>query len=556
MDDAQVMHAMCIDDAYHVEHVLARSARGVTELVTIDGAGPFVRKKIPVPLFRRGVWSALSGSSCARLPHVEATYELPDCVAVVLDYVPGTSLSHYVADRGRLSPDEAVRLTDQICDAVQELHRLGVLHRDLTPSNIVVAADGAHIIDLGISRMLSERPNRNRDTTTLGTYGFAAPEQYGFARTDVRSDVYSIGRLLGYMLTAMYPDDRAYEQLLDDDMVVPPQLRAIVNHASAFEPSTRPQSIEQLRDELGGRRPVPAANGRRGTLRDRLPAGSSSARRPVVVAAIAVVSVVVAVAVALAALTVSGVLPLDAGSPSGDATVQSGGEPAPDTSGGTAGDPVDGTGGTGETDGSGGGTSPVGGDVDTATLIELTETGWSVSDSGYVHYGVGLRNTSDDLRVDFPTIEITGRADDGSVVFSDAQVFNTLFAGETTYCAGRAGNGTAPATVDFSVIAPDRYNVYASRESVSFTVSNTSALPEQYGVASFTGEIEAATDGYEVRDGQQIRLSLILRDERGRIVYGDMSFVDWPSADRPRPFAIDPYGIPDYASYEIYGQIW
>lgn len=556
MNDADVMHAMSIDDAYHVERTLARGANGVTELVSIEGAGPFIRKKIPSPLAQRGVWAALGSSRCARLPHVVATYELPDCFVVVADYVPGPTLSQYVGGRGRLSADEAVRLADQVCEAVQELHRLGIVDRDITPENTIVAADGAHLIDLGIARILTGRSGRRHDTTTLGTYGFAAPEQYGFARTDARSDIYAVGRLLGYMLTGVYPTERAYEQLLDDDMVVPPQLRDIVNHASAFEPSTRPQSIEQLRDELGGRRPVPAANGRRGTLRDRLPTASSSARRPVVVAAIAVVSVIVAVAVALAALTVSGVLPLDAGSPSGDATVQSGGEPAPDTSGGTAGDPADGTGGTGETDGSGGGTNPVGGDVDTSALIELTETGWSVDDSGYVHYGVGLRNTSDDLRVDFPTIEITGRADDGSVVFSDAQVFNTLFAGETTYCAGQTGNGTAPATVDFSVIAPDRYNVYASRESVSFTVSNTSALPEQYGVTSFTGEIEAATDGYEVRDGQQIRLSLILRDEQGRIVYGGITFVDWPSADRPRPFSIDPYGIPDYASYEIYGQIW
>lgn len=60
MDDKQAMHAMSIDDAYHVERTLARGPSGVTELVSIDGNGPFVRKKIPSPLAQRNVWAVLS----------------------------------------------------------------------------------------------------------------------------------------------------------------------------------------------------------------------------------------------------------------------------------------------------------------------------------------------------------------------------------------------------------------------------------------------------------------------------------------------------------------
>ena len=78
MDDKQAMHAMSIDDAYHVERTLARGPSGVTELVSIDGNGPFVRKKIPSPLAQRNVWAALSACQSNRLPRVEATYELPD----------------------------------------------------------------------------------------------------------------------------------------------------------------------------------------------------------------------------------------------------------------------------------------------------------------------------------------------------------------------------------------------------------------------------------------------------------------------------------------------
>lgn len=139
MDDKQAMHAMSIDDAYHVERTLARGPSGVTELVSIDGNGPFVRKKIPSPLAQRNVWAALSACQSNRLPRVEATYELPDRFVIVYDYVPGSTLAQIVEENGRLAPNVAVQLIDQICEAVQELHQHGVIHRDIsTPFSITV----------------------------------------------------------------------------------------------------------------------------------------------------------------------------------------------------------------------------------------------------------------------------------------------------------------------------------------------------------------------------------------------------------------------------------
>lgn len=72
MNDSQLMHAMSLDDTYRVEQVLARGEDGITELVTIDGAGPFVRKKMRQELARRNVWSTLTECSSPRLPRVEA----------------------------------------------------------------------------------------------------------------------------------------------------------------------------------------------------------------------------------------------------------------------------------------------------------------------------------------------------------------------------------------------------------------------------------------------------------------------------------------------------
>lgn len=66
MDERQTMHAMMLDDAYCVERVLADGAYGVTEMVSLDGVGPFVRKKMPLRLARRRLWSPHSPNALRR----------------------------------------------------------------------------------------------------------------------------------------------------------------------------------------------------------------------------------------------------------------------------------------------------------------------------------------------------------------------------------------------------------------------------------------------------------------------------------------------------------
>ena len=551
MDDTRTMHAMGIDDAYHVEQVLARGPRGVTELVTIDGDGPFVRKKTPTVLAQRGVWSALGGSTCPRLPRVEATYELPDCVAVVLDYVPGPTLEQVVAERGRLQQNEAVNLAQQICEAVQELHRLGILHRDLTPANIIVADDGAHIIGLGRARPLTDTANRNRDTTALGTYGFASPEQYGFAPTDVRSDIYSLGRILGFMLTGVYPDDTRYTPLLSDDLRVTPRLRAIVERATAFEPSARYQNVAQFAQALTS--PTDPVDSYVPAYAVQRPVANGKPR-PRTVIAVAVACVAVIAIVAAAVLIPRWIADGSDGGAANGTSQSAGPRPDPSTDDDdNAADP-----GTDPSvrDPAGGGAH---GDAEYGNPLELVETGWSADESGYVHYAFGLRNTSDSVCIQFPSVEITGRDDDGTVLFSDTQVLVVSFPGETAYFGSQAGNGngTVPATVDFTVLEPEDYNYVNSGESASFRADNLSAASDGYGGEIFSGEISVVKDSARVREqSSQLNVSLVLRDDAGAIIYGFDTYVDWPPEGGSRPFSMDVFDPPAYDSFEVYAQPW
>lgn len=248
MDDAQTLRSMVRDDAYRVIKVLADGPSGKTELVTLDGEGPLVRKHIPASLANASAWAAAMELDEPLLPRIESLYRMPDELVVVYEYVLGTSLEELVHQKGRLDAKMAADAICDVCRAVSALHERGVVHRDITPGNVIVADDGAHLVDLGIARQKAQ--GRRHDTTTLGTWGFAAPEQFGFAQTDARSDVYSIGCLLGYLLTGEQPSTDAYEEALDRSSLVAPPLAKVVRRASSFEPSARYQSARDLSDAL------------------------------------------------------------------------------------------------------------------------------------------------------------------------------------------------------------------------------------------------------------------------------------------------------------------
>ena len=269
MDDVQLIAALQYDEQFSVIRELSApadsGARSVaackTELVMRGEAGPFVRKRIPIQLANRDAWQRLATISHPLLPHVEAVYELPDQLVVVTEFVVGQSLAQVVSQSGRFLPDRCEQILSDLCSAASALHEHGIVHRDITPGNVIISPTGAHLIDLGIARIHEE--GASHDTTTLGTWGFAAPEQFGFAQTDARSDVYSMGRILGYMLTGLLPSDPAYEQALRNSSVVPVRLAAVVGKACAFEPSARYQSAAELGQairaavyERGGASPI------------------------------------------------------------------------------------------------------------------------------------------------------------------------------------------------------------------------------------------------------------------------------------------------------------
>ena len=524
---------MSIDDMYRVEHVLARGAGGVTELVTIDGAGPFVRKKIPNRLANQGVWSLIESCGCARLPKVEATYSLPDQFVVVYDFVPGQTLEELVVAKKRLVPEEAVSLAADICEAAAALHSRGVVHRDLSPRNVIVAADGAHLIDLGIARMRVE--GASRDTTSLGTRGFASPEQYGFAQTDARSDVYAIGKLLGYMLTGLQPDGDEYERALGDADATDSRLAEVVARACAFEPSSRYQSAAEMARALGrcGDAEVGALAG--GGASPGAPAAATWTRK-----GLSKKAIVIAIAAVLLAVGLVFFFVLGSGKEGHSVSAGSGGAAVTPTSTTSA--------------------EPGAVSVDDLPL-KIDEYGWSVDSMGYVHAVVGLQNTSENMAVDMPIIRVTGYDAAGAQTFTEEQGAMVCLPGQVSYIyvQSTAEAGTT-ARVEVALEAGATTKERRVTTPISLDVSDVSAKANSFGGLTITGSVSLSSDGSWSRSAplsNAVMLTSVLRDDAGRIVGGTTDFLTTvPAAGESAPFSITDYAAPDYATVEVHAQPW
>ena len=547
MNDNQLMHAMSLDDTYRVEQVLARGEDGITELVTIDGAGPFVRKKIRQELARRNVWSALTECSSPRLPRVEATYELPEHFVVVYDFVPGRTLSKVIETDGPLTSESAVSLGIELCEAAEELHRHGIVHRDISPNNIVVAANGAHLIDLGIARMRVE--GASKDTTSLGTWGFASPEQYGFAQTDARSDVYSIGRVLGFALTGIRPDDETYEQALKAILEhAPAKLVHAITRACSFEPSARFQSANDMAEALAGssQPKTDRASSDASQQADKAKATTrthAQKHQPEKTGAQALGSLLlklILIAAVLAGLLAGGAIAIS----SFHAARENSSSPASSPQSSQP---------SGASTAAKANTASDAGNL-TAEL-SIVESGWSAGEGGYVYFGIGLKNSNGSAAIAFPTVKIYGYDANGNVIFTDEKIYSAIEPGQTVYFGDQTGNGTAPARVEFKAVKPSGVALDTPTEAPTYKIFDNGESDGADGMHSFSAKLKLQSAPSDF-DKTQVFLSAILRDKQGRIVAGYDEFTDCPAVGSTVPVSVDVQNPPEYTSCDIYAAQW
>jgi eukaryotic-like serine/threonine-protein kinase len=124
---------------------------------------------------------------------------------ITMEYVPGEDLKSILRMMGQMSPGKAVLVARQVCEGLAEAHRLGVVHRDLKPQNIMIDREGnVRIMDFGIARSLKVKGLTGAGVV-VGTPEYMSPEQIEGQEVDSRSDIYSLGIILYEMMTGHVP---------------------------------------------------------------------------------------------------------------------------------------------------------------------------------------------------------------------------------------------------------------------------------------------------------------------------------------------------------------
>ncbi|HEY2149831.1 MAG TPA: protein kinase, partial [Vicinamibacterales bacterium] len=145
---------------------------------------------------------------------------------IVMEYVPGETLEAIITREGALDLNRSLDYICQICNAVDHAHRQGVLHRDLRPSNVLVADSGLlKVADFGTSRFLEIAAH---GTTVIGSPPYMAPEQF-HGKAVFASDIYSLGVTMYQMLTGALPYDTPspadLQRLMTGELLTAPRLK-------------------------------------------------------------------------------------------------------------------------------------------------------------------------------------------------------------------------------------------------------------------------------------------------------------------------------------------
>ncbi len=216
----------------------------------------YVQKTLSV--YNLEVYRYLKAHPQKGLPQIIEMAEDGEALVVIEEYIAGDTLRSILDKQGPFGEAAVIKLIGQLCDILTMLHAAAppIVHRDIKPSNLIISSDGVlKLIDFNAAK-LAGLPGEHgtQDTVLIGTAGYAAPEQYGFAASGPAADIYAIGVLMNEMLTGRLPRETAAFG----------SLAPVIQRCLQLDARNRFADVRQLKRALDGssRRPAVKSNPR------------------------------------------------------------------------------------------------------------------------------------------------------------------------------------------------------------------------------------------------------------------------------------------------------
>ena len=190
--------------------------------------------------YDKNVYNFLSRHKIDGVPFVKEYFEIDKKLIVIEEYIPGTNLETILKTKGTLSEFEVRNITISICGILKRINdEVSLVHRDIKPSNIIIKDNKeVFLVDYDAAKIIEEP--KSRDTVLLGTQGYAAPEQYGFASSNIQTDIYAIGVMMKELLTGCIDLNEEYTS----------GLKRIIQKCTMMEPKSRYQNYQTLIRQL------------------------------------------------------------------------------------------------------------------------------------------------------------------------------------------------------------------------------------------------------------------------------------------------------------------
>lgn len=198
--------------------------------------GKFYVKKT-LATYHKNIYDYLKNYPCTGVPIIYEVLDFNTSLVVIEEFINGRTLEEAVTESGPYSESETADIILSLCETLNCLHRTRppIIHRDIKASNVMITGDkSVKLVDFNIARPYSQTDTK--DTVLMGTVSYAAPEQYGFAQTDARTDIYALGVLTNYLLTGTFPDVRLHQG----------RFTSVIKTCTHIDPEKRYQSVDEL----------------------------------------------------------------------------------------------------------------------------------------------------------------------------------------------------------------------------------------------------------------------------------------------------------------------